>query len=419
MSTAVPVPGERAVPPGRAPIDGGGTAAAPGPRPRVAGVDIARGLALVGMAATHVFDSLDDDGRPGLVHVVAGGRAATTFVLLAGVSLAFLSGGRRGVRGRERVSASAGLAVRAALIGVIGLVLGHLGAANGIDGILPFYALLFLLAIPLLGAPVPVLLGVAAAAIALGPLLLVATAGAELPFAEPGGEPTLAMLVRDPGGLLALLLLTGEYPVVVYLAYLCAGMAIGRLDLRSPRLAWVLLLGGAALAATARVASAVLLNPMGGLRRLIEQDDRDDDPAAVSELLWSPERSSSWDYLAIPAPHSHTTVDVLHTLGSAAAVLGAALLLSRVPAVIKALSPLAAAGAMSLTLYSGHLVLLATGILDDRPGLLFVGMVVGGLALAWVWRRRFGRGPLEALVTSASAAARRAGDRRAAPADPG
>ncbi|OLT04071.1 hypothetical protein BJF90_24620 [Pseudonocardia sp. CNS-004] len=63
-------------------------------RPRVVGVDVARGLALIGMIATHVFGTLDDDGDPVIAHVVAGGRAATTFVLVAGVSLAFLSGGR-------------------------------------------------------------------------------------------------------------------------------------------------------------------------------------------------------------------------------------------------------------------------------------------------------------------------------------
>ena len=132
--------------------------------------------------------------------------------------------------------------------------------------------------------------------------------------------------------------------------------------------------------------SAVLLYPMGGLARLIEQDGLSNDPADVSALLWEAEESSSWWYLALPAPHSHTPIDLLHTLGSAAAVLGAALLLSRIPAVSRALSPLAAMGAMSLTLYSAHLVLLATGVQDDQPALTFLAMVVGALVLAWAWR---------------------------------
>ena len=380
-------------------------------KPRVIGVDVARGLALLGMFATHVFDTLDDDGNPTLVHVVFGGRAATTFVLVAGVSLAFLSGGRRRVHGRDRVAVSAGLAVRAVLVGAIGLALGHLNAANGIYGILQFYAVLFLLAIPLLGAAPMVLIGVAAATIALGPVLLVATADAGLPYASSDVEPTFGMLLQDPVGLLAQLFLTGVYPIVVYLAYLCVGMAIGRLDLRSPRLAWLLLGGGVALALGARIVSAVLLYPMGGLARLIEHDGLSNDPADISALLWEPNASSSWWYLALPAPHSHTTIDLLHALGSAGAVLGAALLLTRIPAVGRALSPLAAAGAMSLTLYSAHLILLATGVLDDLPGLLFLAMVVGALALAWAWRKWFGQGPLEALVATSTTTARRAVER--------
>ncbi len=62
-------------------------------QPRVIGVEVARGKTLIGIMATHVFDTLDDNNDPTVAHVVAGGRAATTFVLIAGVSLAFLSGG--------------------------------------------------------------------------------------------------------------------------------------------------------------------------------------------------------------------------------------------------------------------------------------------------------------------------------------
>jgi uncharacterized membrane protein len=384
-------------------------------RPRVVGVDVARGLALIGMIATHVFGTLDDSGDPVTAHVVAGGRAATTFVLVAGVSLAFLSGGRRGVHGRERVAVSAGLVVRAILVGAIGLALGYLSDANGIDGILPFYAVLFLLAIPLVGCPPMVLIGIAAAAIALGPVLLVLTIDAALPYAGAAADPTFSTLVQDPVGLLAQLFLTGEYPVVVYLAYLCVGLAIGRLDLRSPRMAWLLLGAGAGLALAARVVSAVLLYPMGGLARLIEQDGSSNDPADVSALLWEPAKSSSWWYLALPAPHSHTPIDLLHTLGSAAAVLGAALLLTRIPAVRRALWPLAAAGTMSLTLYSAHLVLLATGVQYEQPALTFMLMVVGALVFATAWRFLFGQGPLEALVAKSSTAARRGVARLAPP----
>jgi uncharacterized membrane protein len=380
--------------------------AVPGGRPRVVGVDVARGLALIGMMATHAFDVLDGDGNPTVATIVAGGRAATTFVLVAGVSLAFLSGGRTPARGPERIGASAGLAVRAVLIGAIGLAMGLLGQFNGIDGILPLYGLLFLLAIPLLGCALPVLVGIAAAATALGPVLIVATAATGSP--QPGAaEPSFATLVDDPLGLLVQLLLTGAYPAVVYLGYLCAGLAIGRLDLRNRTVGCWLVAGGLAMAVSARLASAVALRELGGLDRLVAQGDLGDRPNGVTELLWDPTLSASWWYLALPAPHSHTPVDMLHTLGCAAAVLGAALLLTRVPLIARGLSPLAAAGSMSLTLYSAHLVLLATGFLDDEPLLLFLTMAVGALVVAGAWRWRYRQGPLEALVARSATTARR------------
>jgi uncharacterized membrane protein len=390
-------------------------------RPRIIGVDVARGLALLGMMATHVFGTFNDDGSPTAAMTIAAGRSAATFVLVAGVGLAFLSGGRTPARGRDRTAMASGVAVRAVLIGTIGLTLGFLAQFNGIYGILPFYAMMFLLAIPLLGLRPLTLAGIAAAVIALGPILLVATAGAGLPYFGSEAEPNLGTLVHDPLGLLVQLLITGPYPVAVYLAYLCAGMAIGRLDLTSRRLAWWLLGGGLTLAVTARIVASVLLYPLGGLARLIAQSRMRDNPGQAAQLLlwehnpglgndilqWAPRQASSWWYLALPAPHSHTPVDLVHTLGSAMAVLGAALLLTRVPAIARLLRPVAIAGSMSLTIYSAHLLLLATGILQDDPMLLYVLMVAGALTFAHLWRRRFTRGPLEWLVAITAGHARR------------
>ena len=89
------------------------------------------------------------------------------------------------------------------------------------------------------------------------------------------------------------------------------------------------------------------------------------------------------------------------------AVLGAALLLTRVPAVARVLWPVAVAGSMVLTLYSAHLLLLATDVLQDDLVLLYVLMVVGALAFALLWRRRFRQGPLERLVAVVAGRARR------------
>jgi hypothetical protein len=236
----------------------------------------------------------------------------------------------------------------------------------------------------------------------------VATADVDWPTADLDGDPTFGTLVGDPVGLLTLLTVTGYYPAVVYLAYLTTGLAIGRLDLGSRRVAWSLVGGGAALAIAAQTASVLALHRFGGLEAVAAQTPG----ASVERLLWQPELSSSWWYLALPAPHSHSAVDVAYVLGSAVAVVGGALLLTRVAVLARLLQPLAAAGSMVLTLYSTHLVVLASGVLDDEPALLYLLLVVAALVVAWAWRRWLGRGPLERAVGAAARAARRSVSRR-------
>ena len=61
--------------------------------------------------------------------------------------------------------------------------------------------------------------------------------------------------------------------------------------------------------------------------------------------------------------------------------------------------PLVAAGSMTLTLYTAHILVLASGLLEDHPVLLFVGMVLGALTFAAIWRQTKARGPLEEQVS--------------------
>jgi uncharacterized membrane protein len=119
----------------------------PDPR-RVVGVDVARALALLGMMATHMLP-----GRIGFdvpwPQQLAGGRASALFAVLAGVSVALVSGRERPVRGRQRYAAGVRLGIRALLIGVVGLGLGTLD--SGIAVILTYYAVLFVIGLPFLG----------------------------------------------------------------------------------------------------------------------------------------------------------------------------------------------------------------------------------------------------------------------------
>lgn len=361
---------------------------------RLAGVDVARGLALLGMASVHVFPVRADDGGTSAAHLLAAGRSAALFAVLAGVGIALASGGRRPLQGAERRRWSAALVLRGALIGLVGLVLAELG--SGVAVILAYYAVLFVVAVPLLGLGPRLLAGLALGVAVLAPVLSLALRR-ELPAAS-ASSPSVTALLTDPGGLLQALVLTGYYPVLGWTAYLCAGLAVGRLALGSRRVALGLLAGGAVLAALASAASAVALGLLGGYDRIEAVSGAV--MADVERARFGTVPTDTFWWLATDAAHTTTPPDLLHTTGTALAVLGLALLLA--PLAPRLLAPLAAAGSMPLTLYSAHLIVLAlTG--DGSPLLLWSVQAVAALVLATLWRRRYGRGPLETLLARATA----------------
>ncbi len=367
---------------------------------RIVGVDVARALALVAMMATHVLPGLVGGEVP-WPQRVAGGRASALFAVLAGVSIALVSGRTSPWHGRARYAVSVRLVVRSLIIGAIGLALGLV--PSGIAVILASYAVLFALSLPFLG------LGVRSLAVLAGAWLVAAPVLSQLvrPLLGPHevGSPRPGDLLR-PGHLASELFLTGYYPAVVWVAYLLAGMAVGRTDLRRRGVEVVLLAGGLALAVTASVASRLLLARPGALASLTSSyPDRDvaQDPEAFAALLvhglHGTTPTGSWWWLATVAPHSGTPLDLAQTIGSALAVVGACLLLTRFgPRVWAAVF---GAGTMTLTLYTLHVLVMARGHWPDLETsygdqvLLVLGI---GAFFALVPLR----GPLEALVATAS-----------------
>jgi hypothetical protein len=341
------------------------------------------------MAAVHIFPEHYPDGSLHPAYAIAAGRAAALFAVLAGVSLALLTRSRfSGSLCRMRVAVT----VRALLLLGLGLWLGSIDSPPLV--ILTYYALLFLVAVPLLGLPVRVLAPLAVAWAVLSPLvsyLLRSTVVDPFPVAEPGGA-----------GLPVELAVSGVYPVLTWTTYLLAGLAVGRLTLRRPGVGVGLLLVGAALALGARVLSAVLLAATGGaaeLARRTPELGRAGVDRALSGGLFgvTPTTDSRW--LLVASPHSGTTLDLVGTTGSALAVLGLCLLLTARGA--GPLWPLACAGSMTLTLYTVHVLALRTDgplLLGDRTELWLLHVAVA-LVVATGWRTLVGRGPLEAATT--------------------
>jgi uncharacterized membrane protein YeiB len=294
--------------------------------------------------------------------------------------------------------------VRAALIATIGLSVGY---ANDADVILAQYALLFVLALPLLGLSRRALVGVATVVLACAPVVLVWAFGLGLGFNPDRDNPTLGLLLA-PAKLAERLLISGSYPVIAYLAYILVGLAIGRCDLNSVPVACRILGSGVVLAVTSWVVATYLMFHGGGLAHLADAAGDAAPAKARNVMLWEPipPEKPNWWWLTLRAQHSNSTLDLLHTLGCAMALLGLALLVCRVEVIAKLLYPLAAAGSMSLTLYTAHLIVLATGVFTDQFVALFVLMGVGSMIVAVVIRRFARMGPLEFLVSSAADTAR-------------
>jgi uncharacterized membrane protein len=373
---------------------GGGTTA------RVIGVDVARGLALLGMIAVHIFDTLHRDNTPSKTHQVMAGHALATFVLLAGVSLTFIT--KRSRTGSLLPDAAA-LTTRALIITLIGLALNS-ALDPDIEVILPYYGLMFLLAIPLLRRNSPVLIGISIGLVLLAPLAVLASFNTNL----PNDEPTLAALIH-PVELFSPLLVTGSYPIVAYMAFICVGMVIGRLDLSNRRVAVRLTVVGAVFAAGSWLLSTIILFQFGGLHHLRAAAPLKVSPHdAQNIILWDPDTVSSWWWLVERAPYATTPFRMAHDLGIATAWLGLSLLITRSRLARRALGPLAAAGAMTLTLYTAHVIVLeATSFLENHPIQLFFVLAYLALSFAALWRQGARRGPLEAVVRWVSACSRR------------
>lgn len=375
---------------------------------RILGLDAARAVALAGMFATHILPLAGDDGRETLTGLLADGRSSALFAVLAGAGVALSTGGpRRPPDVRSHLAAALALLVRGALVALLGLWL--VGLDPPVAVILAYYGLLFAVAAPLLRLPAAVLAAGAVLACGLAPVLS-HVLRADLP-SGPGGQLGLDALA-DPGELLVTLSLTGYYPVLPWTTYLLAGMAVGRLDLRRPRVAVGLLAGGTVLALAATAVSAALLGPGGGAAAIGQ--------GALEQHRYGTTPTDTWWWLAVDLPHSGTPLDLAHTTGSALAVLGVLLLLARwarplvwVPAAV---------GAVPLTLYTLHVIAVSVYPGSDGSPLLWLEHVLAAMLIGVALRLAGRRGPLEGVVSLAGRTTRRAvlggGDAGAATAAP-
>ena len=339
---------------------------------RVDGVDAARGLALIGMFVAHVSPAVENVDIASLI-AIADERPRLLFALTAGIGLGFISGGTRPIAddfGRGELRRQ--IAIRALILIALGfLIWAFFNPLVFI--ILDVYGVAFLVLLPLLFVPPRVALALGIGLIAITPAL--AVVGARTEFVEA--------VRQTPFKFISDWIVGGAYPVIVWVPVMLIGIALARLDLKSPRV-----LAVSALLGT--LAAAVLLPIAASLPG----------PEVVSEAGW-----------AAPLQASVMTVGNVGVCVVAVVALVVLTALAR-PSIRRVagavLSPITAMGSMPLSVYTLHLLVIAAakrtvnGVVTDDSWPLLIGLVVGSMVFAWVWRRFLGRGPLERLLRWAS-----------------
>lgn len=326
---------------------------------RLAGIDLARGIAVLGMFGAHLLMTSPELvwSDPATWDALVHGRSSILFATLAGVSIGLMTGGDSPFGAERMRIARVRLVVRAGLLFVLGIVLILTGVPVYV--ILPAYAILFLLAVPFTRMPAIGILGVAIVLAIVMPFVQVPLDAAELWSAPLGAELSA--------------LLGWAYPFPVWISFILAGLALARFGLNRWRVQIAMIMAGGVL--------AVLGYAL----------DRAPAPYGSREV-WTAE------------PHSSGLLEVIGSGGFAIAVIGVCLVLCRTPASWVVL-PLRAVGSMPLTAYTAQLVVWAciafalfgdTGNLYDFQSLQpFWPLTIGTLFGCTLWAVCVGRGPLE------------------------
>ncbi|MFI1279651.1 heparan-alpha-glucosaminide N-acetyltransferase domain-containing protein [Streptomyces sp. NPDC020858] len=381
----------------------GGSAKAGGSG-RLAGVDAVRGLAVLGMFAVHVGPSPQPEGA-GYVLVAADGRAPALFTLLAGFSLVLA---QRGQDPAQRPDGWAErwrpLLIRCAVLAVLGLWLASLWP--GILVILAFFAVYFLVAEPFTRLSTPVLTAVAGVSVVAGPVLsflLGPVFGYEASGRGLVPEATDLTSWSGLGTALCELLLTGAYPLATYFPYVLAGMALARLcDVREGAVARRMAVWGTVAAVAGYGAAWLAAHVFGARERLLEAIAVHHPEAVaaadpIREVLggqYGAVPSTSWDWLLVADPYSQTPLETLGNAGVGCALIGLCALAARHGVGVLLLRPLTLLGAMALSAYVVHALVLAGPAHGAASWSAWVAFSGAALALTWAWQQVWADSPL-------------------------
>ncbi|MFF9779975.1 DUF418 domain-containing protein [Streptomyces sp. NPDC013978] len=399
----------------RLPAPTPGTASAPGAvlastgvseRPstgRLVGIDLARGLAVFGMYAAHVGPDPADGGPLGFLMELARGRSSALFALLAGFTLVLITGRPHPRTGRAGRQAVARMVIRSLVLIALGFALTALD--TDIDVILAFYGLIFLAVLPFHRLRARTLALLAAACALVMPQLLHVL---RLSIEEGDWADTIIAAdplarISDTDGLMELLF-TGEYPVLTWMSFMLAGMAVAKLDLTRSAVRVRLACAGGASALLGYGGSWLALCLVPHARATVAAATDGD---AAGSAWWSDtvgylhdDTPAAW--LLVGAPHSQTTFSILGNTGVALLVVVLCVTaVERLPRCARLATPVCAVGMTALTAYVLHILAVREFGMEEETGPALVDLVahiLAALLLATAWTRCFRRGPLEHLL---------------------
>lgn len=320
--------------------------------------------------------------RPGGLggeELLVDGRPSLLFALVAGVSLGLMTGADAPPPAARRSEHRLRLIIRACVLIAAGVFLWLL--PHGIAVILDYYGVMFLLMVPALFLPRAGLAVLAVTALVVAPALRDAVVRAGAPEQEP-----LATLTDY--------LLTGWYPALLWVPVLAIGLLAARSGLGRRRVRLALVLGGITASVAGYGAGAVLPQLPAGL--------------GLDEVT--------------AEAHSGTVAELLGSGGLAATIVGLLLMVldpvdgvgapRPVPTVVRTvLEPLRALGRVALTVYVGHVLVIAAlsplggaGRFDGVVGWsILIVLVVAGVATGLACEALGRRGPLEAALSGLAA----------------
>ena len=353
----------------------------PHSRKRIVGYDFARALAIFGMVIVNfkIVMGAEKAGPHWLLDVfgLLDGRAAATFVVLAGAGISLMT---RNARLDHDVAALATnrtrLLKRALFLFVVGLCYTPLWPAD----ILHFYGIYIAVGALVLAVSDRQLWGLAAAFV-IGFVLMLFV------FDYEAGWDWEALSYSGfwtPDGMIRHLFFNGFHPVFPWTAFLLIGMWLGRKDLRDPALRKRILLTSLIVGALAEGLSWLLIEALSN-------GTADADVAALFGTEPMP-----------PMP-----LYLLAGAGTAIVVIAASIALTERFAEARWIRPIVSTGRLALTLYVAHVVigmgtLETLGMLENQSPPFAIGSALLFCILSVVfshfWKQRFQQGPLEWLM---------------------